>query len=137
MPPCRLQFYALALILFSANATIAQNPAVAPHEKTDSFATTEDGKKIRVQHREVAATNFQIAGVDLTKQEEVLDQAARTFGKVPTVVTGDASTYNDRACYRSSDLNDTIYLLFDRGEVSPSFAHTSDGKGLNPKQICR
>ena len=68
MHPCRLKLYALALILFSSNATIAQNPAVAPHEKTDSFATTESGKKIRIQEREIAGTNFQIAGVDLSKQ---------------------------------------------------------------------
>ena len=111
-------------------------PKVAPPNKSDSFETDQDGKKFRVQHREIDATNVRIAGVDLTKNEEVLDQAAKTLGKVPTVFTGDASTANERACYRSMGSNNVTYLRFDRGEVSPSFTLTSDRSDLNPKQVC-
>jgi len=112
------------------------NPAVAPPDKSDSFERNGNGEKFRVQHRELAGTNFRVAGVDLAANEEVLTQAARIFGKVPTVVTGDASTANERACYRSVEMNNAAYLLFDRGEVSPSFTLTSSGTVLNPKQVC-
>lgn len=110
---------------------------VPPPNKSDSFATDPDGKKVRVQHREIDGTNFRIVGVDLTGREEVLDQAARILGMVPTVGTGDASTANERACYRSIEASTVTYLLFDRGEFSPSFTLTSDGSGLDPRQVCR
>jgi len=99
------------------------NPAVAPPDKSDSFERNGNGEKFRVQHRELAGTNFRVAGVDLAANEEVLTQAARIFGKVPTVVTGDASTANERACYRSVEMNNAAYLLFESRRGQP-FVHS-------------
>lgn len=110
---------------------------VAPPSKSDTFSTAENGKKFRVQYREVAGTNFQIAGVDLIAKEEVLDQAARILGKVETVATGDASTFLERACYRSTQENDNTRLIFVRGEVSPYFVLSSESSAWQWRTSCK
>src|SRR5580704_4763388 len=73
-------------------------PKVAPPARSDTYAVTADGKKLRVQNREVARTNFRIAGVDLASREEVLLQASKLFGKSPSASSGDASTSNEQVC---------------------------------------
>jgi len=110
---------------------------VAPPSKSDTFAGDGHGKRFRVQHREIAGTNFQIAGVDLTAKEEVLDQAARILGKVETVATGDASEFLERACYRSTVGNDSTRLIFVRGEVSPYFVLSSESSAWTWKTPCK
>jgi hypothetical protein len=102
------------------------NSAVAPHRKSDTFAKTENGRRVRVQRGELAVGNFQITGVDLARdQENLLDQAARILGRVGTTMTGDASTAQETACYRSADRGDSTVLLFGKGEVDYSFKLTS------------
>jgi hypothetical protein len=110
---------------------------VAPQAKSDSFAIDDNGRKIRVQNREVAGANFKIVGVDLAARAEVLDQASRILGKVETVATGDASTALERACYRPKDENDNTRVIFERGEVSPSFVLTSEDGAWKWKTPCR
>jgi hypothetical protein len=112
-------------------------PQVAPPSKSDSFETDEHGRKFRVQHREVAGTNFQIAGVDLAAREEVLEQAARILGGVETVATGDAAAFLERACYRPTEENDNTHLIFIRGEVSPYFVLSSESSSWKWKTPCR
>jgi hypothetical protein len=114
-----------------------EKPQVAPPAKSDSYAKDENGRKFRVQHREVAGTNFQIAGVDLTANEEVLTQAARIFGKVETLATGDASTFMERACYRSANEKDGTRIIFERDEVSPSFVLSSEISSWKWKTPCK
>src|ERR1035437_3268285 len=100
---------ALFLCLFMATPIVQlygqDKPRVAPPSKSDSFATDERGKKFRVQHREVAGTNFQIAGVDLAFRGDFFQQIFRTMGKFKTVGSGDASTGLEEACYRSAEAN--------------------------------
>lgn len=112
-------------------------PQVAPPSKSDSYSIDEKGRKFRVQNREVARTNFQIAGVDLTAREEVLEQAARILGKVETVATGDAGDFLERACYQSKEINDNTHLIFMRGEVSPSFLLSSESSSWKWKTPCK
>lgn len=112
-------------------------PRVAPPAKSDSFESDEHGEKFRVQHHEVAGTNFQIAGVDLAAREEVLEQAARILGRVETVATGDASAFLERACYRSTAEDDSTHLIFVRGEVSPYFVLSSEGSSWQWKTPCK
>jgi hypothetical protein len=100
------------------------NSGVAPPRESDTFAETETGQKIRIQRGELPAGNFQIAGVDLARDEDVLHQAARILGRVGTTATGDASTFEETACYRSADRNDPTVLLFGKGEVDYSFRLT-------------
>lgn len=112
-------------------------PAVAPADESDSFATTESGKKTRIQHREIAESNFRIAGIDLAENEQAIDQAARILGKIATVATGDAADYDEEACYRSANANDSTYLLFGRGEVDTSFTLSSNSSVWKSRTACR
>jgi len=114
-----------------------QKPQIAPPSKSDSFGTDENGKKFRVQHREIAGTNFQVAGVDLAARAEVLEQAARTLGRVETKATGDAADFLEEACYRPMEENDRTRLIFQRGEVSPSFVLSSEPTGWKWKTPCK
>ncbi|SRR5712691_5952748 len=132
--------YAVFLSLFSLIPIVSidgqTQPKVAPPAKSDSYAVTVDGKKLRVQNREVAGTNFRISGVDLASDEEVLVQATKLFGKSPSVSSGDASTSQEVICYRSATENDTTYLIFGRGEVDSSFSLSSDGSVWKGNHIC-
>lgn len=111
-------------------------PEVAPPAKSDTYAIGDSGKKYRVQHREVAGTNFRISGVDLASDEEVLQQAAKLFGKTPTISSGDAATFNEAACYRSATKDDNTYLIFGRGEVDSSFILSSDSSVWKGNHTC-
>jgi hypothetical protein len=109
---------------------------VAPPAKSDTYAVTVDGKKLRVQHREIEAANFRISGVDLASKEEVLQQATRLFGKSTSVSSGDASTSYEEVCYQSATENDNTHLIFGRGEVDSSLILSSDSSVWKGNQIC-
>ena len=110
---------------------------VEPPAKSDTYEADESGKKYRTQHREVAGTNFRISGVDLANDEEVLLQAAKLFGKSPTVSSGDAATSKMEVCYRSAAENDNTYLIFGRGEVDSWFILSSDDSVWKGNHICK
>jgi len=76
-----------------------------------------DGRN--VQHREIADTNFQIAGVDL--HDITFAKVYWELGKTPSVQRGDASTWREQACYMSLSAEHPTYLIFERGEVNASF----------------
>lgn len=129
-----LCFFLLILVVSLHGQT---QPEVAPTAKSDTYAVTADGKKLRVQNREVAGTNFRISGVDLASDEGVLLQATKQFGKSPGVSSGDASTSNEEVCYRSATENDDTYLIFGRGEVDSSFILSSDSSGWKRNPLCK
>ncbi len=110
---------------------------VAPLAKSDTFGVDEEGGKHRIQHSDLAPTNFRISGVDLTKDEGVLAQAARVFGATSTVARGDASTGNGQACYRSATNKDNTYLIFGRGEVDSSFILSSNSSAWTATEACK
>lgn len=109
---------------------------VAPHKKSDTFAVDENNKKMRVQHGELVATNFQIAGVNLASQSNLLDIAARVLGKVSTSASGDAASYDEQACYRSTKANDATHLIFGKGEMDEYFILASSGSVKKVNAIC-
>jgi len=119
-------------LLLSAQIT----GAIAPPSKTDTFIKNEKGYKFRVQHGELPAGNFQIAGVDLTAFGEVLDQAEKVLGKTPIKATGDAADYLAEACYRPVDQNDTTLLIIQTGEVVPSYILAADHSAWKWKTPC-
>lgn len=131
---------ALLLIVLSAcspRGTCQNKLEVAPPQKSDTIAEDDAGRKFRVQHGELPAGNFQIAGVDLASEVEVLKQAARILGPAGTRATGDAADYDERACYRPVDKNDTTRLYFHRGEVSPWFVLSSTTPASERNDVCR
>jgi hypothetical protein len=99
--------------------------------------TNEYCKKFRAQNREVAGTNFQIAGVDLALKGDFFTYVLGTLGKVSTVWSGDAADSNHEACYRSAEENDSTHLIFSEGEVSRSFTLSSDGSVWKWKTSCK
>ncbi len=112
-------------------------PQVAPPAKSDSYATNEHGGKIRIQHREVAGANFQIAGVDLTARGDFFTRVFGVLGKVTTVWSGDGADSNHEACYRPVEENDRTHLIFGEGEVDESFTLSSDGSSWKWKTPCK
>jgi len=114
-----------------------QKPEIAPPSKSDSFATDEKGRKFRVQHGELAKENFQIAGVDLVREGEVIKQAARIIGPVQTRATGDASTGDERSCYKPVDKGDSTRLYFHEGEVDSWFVLSSEAPPAERADVCR
>jgi len=129
-------FTCLSLLILIASIHGQTQSEVAPPAKSDTSAVTADGKKLRVQNREVAGTNFRISGVDLASGEEVLLQATKLFGKSPSVSSGDASTSYRRVCYRSATENDNTYLTFGQGEVDSTFVLSSDSSVWKGNHIC-
>jgi hypothetical protein len=67
-PPAAL-FFLLSAVIPIARFYGQDKPVIAPPAKSDSYAEDEKGRKIRVQEREIAGTNFRIAGVDLMHRE--------------------------------------------------------------------
>jgi hypothetical protein len=130
-------FLCLFLLIPIASIHGQTQPEVAPPAKTDTYAVTVDGKKLRIQNREVAETNFRISGVDLASSEEVLLQATKLFGKSPSVSSGDASTSNTEVCYRSASENDNTHLIFGQGEVNSLFILSSDSSVWKGNDICK
>jgi hypothetical protein len=110
---------------------------VAPPAKSDSYAEDENGRKTRIQHREVPATNFQIAGVDLAFKGDFFPHTFRLLGRFTTVGSGDASTGLEEACYRSAEESDNTYLIFGEGEVDRSFTLSSDASAWKWKTPCK
>ncbi|HEX5432430.1 MAG TPA: hypothetical protein VFW83_10720, partial [Bryobacteraceae bacterium] len=68
--------------------------------------------------------------------QDVLDQAARVLGPVKTTATGDASTFQETACYRSAVSDDLTVILFGKGEVDYSFDLTSRDTVRKQAQHC-
>jgi hypothetical protein len=129
---------ALQLLLFSGTSVKGQeSAAIAPPSNTDTFAETDSGHRIRVQHGELAKGNFQIAGVDLAGDTEALDQAARSLGTTSIHRSGDASASLAEACYQADGKDDNTLLIMQRGEVSPSFVLTVDRSYWKWKTACR
>jgi len=114
-----------------------QQPGIAPPSKNDTYAEDEKGRKFRVQRGELPAANFQIAGVDLLKQEDVLTQAARIFGSMESAASGDAGDYDESACYRSGDETHVERLFFGKGEMDSYFTLVAGDGPLKHGQKCR
>lgn len=130
-------FCVLLLLVTGSVCANAQNPSgIAPQRKSDTFASSDSGWKVRVHKGELAKGNFQIAGVDLAREEDVLTQAAHALGKTPTVSSGDASTGDRRACYRSPVPSDRTRLFVGEGEVDFYFILAAGSEGWKPDQPC-
>src|SRR5579863_1727806 len=77
-------------------------PEVAPPSKSDSYAEDEKGRRFRVQQRDIAGTNFRIAGVDLAATGDFFTQVKGVLGKTGDEASGDAGDFNAEVCYQST-----------------------------------
>jgi hypothetical protein len=132
----KLAWLLMFLACFGWRAAGQENAGVAPPRKSDTFET-DDGRRVRIQHGELAKGNFQIAGVDLASEEDIFKQAARILGSVETRETGDASESDERACYRPIDKSDATRLYFHAGEVGVSFVLSSTTPASERDDVCR
>lgn len=128
---------ALALLFCGFQIAAQQAPAVAPPSKTNTYAEDEKGRKIRVQRGELPAGNFRVAGVDLTKQQDVLEQATRVLGRGVSAASGDAAGWDESVCYRAAESTDGTRLFFGKGEMNFYYTLASEAGPLKPHQSCR
>lgn len=139
MPINSVQFCVLCLCSWLLPAFVPQGQVqreLAPPAKSDTYSVADDGTKMRVQHREVASTNFRISGVDLTSENDVLSQAARIFGKSAIKSTGDAAYSDSRACYESANEGDNTHIIFGEGELDYYFVVSAGSSALRENQVC-
>lgn len=100
-------------------------PQIAPPSKSDSLDQDEIGNTVRVQHREIPATNFRIAGVDLAAPGDFLDQVMGVLGQTRDEGSDD-DDFRDEVCYRSAAPHDTTHLIFGQGDLEQFFKLSSD-----------
>ena len=92
-------------------------------------------EKLSPQREEIAASNFEIAGVTLD-YDQVLDKVPAKLGRTTFVSRGDASTGRSQLCYASSRGVDATYLIFERGEVNLSFYLFAGGHTWKGQRRC-
>ena len=109
---------------------------VAPAAKSDSFAQEETGESVRIQQREIPATNFRIAGIDLAATEDPFDQVTRVLGPTPDQASGD-DDFRDEVCYNSSAPHDTTHLIVGEGYVEFFFLLSADSSAWAWKVPCK
>lgn len=115
----------------------AQNAdGIAPPRKSDTFAITDSGRKVRFEAGELPPGTFEIAGIKLDGKMEVLEQARRLLGNTPSFGTGDASTGDIQICYRSASAGDNTHLFFGRGEVDIHFKLAAESDDWNTVVPC-
>jgi hypothetical protein len=124
-------------VVVAVPGALPEKLQVAPPRENDTFATGERGHEFRVQHGELATGHFQIAGVDLTFEEDVFKQAARVLGPVQIRSTGDAADADGRVCYRPTDKDDATRLYFHAGEVTEWFVLSSATPASERTDVCR
>lgn len=110
--------FALDSSSVDARPAEASIPSSGPHYGDNSDWWSQEHPvnldNIEPKEREVSGSNFQI--LDITLNEQMLDNATRRLGRVETVQRGDASTGRLQACCVSADPNDKIYLIFEQDE---------------------
>jgi hypothetical protein len=92
-------------------------------------------EKLSPQPEEIAASNFEIAGVTLDS-DQVLDRVPAKLGRTAFVSRGDASTARSQLCYASSQGSKATYLIFESGEVELSFYLFAGGRPWNGQKNC-
>jgi hypothetical protein len=136
------KFAATILLLFVASLFAGQvGSQQFPTNHTDDsdwWSLLRDDtplEKLSAQPKEIAASNFQIAGVTLD-YDQVLDKIPAKLGRTAFVSRGDASTGRSQLCYASSQSGDATYLIFERGEVELSFYLFAGGPPWSGQKRC-
>lgn len=88
---------------------------------------------IEFQKREPAETNFQLAGISLGEKWDFSDVRSK-LGAAVNVERGDAASYRDQICYRSSNSN--LHLIFELGEVDSVLYLFAGGPKWSGSEFC-
>lgn len=94
----------------------------------------EDEYSGKPQEREVPASNFKVAGIQLG--QEFFEQAIKSLGRTTIVVRGDAAGGREQACFVSGERNPKTHLIFEQGEVNYSFYLFAGGKTWTGEEHC-
>jgi hypothetical protein len=85
------------------------------------------------QHREPAASNFQILDVKL---EEEFTELAAKLGQATVVERGDGAAGRSQVCYGSADDSEGIHVIFEHGEINYSFYLFAGGAKWTGNELC-
>ncbi len=130
----------LLLVTVAISIALSANRAkAAPPQNTDSdwWSLTrrlDSNEGIKTQEREIAPSNFRIAGVDV--DDDFFRHAAETLGKASVISRGDAATFRAQACYVFEKGANRVYLIFEQGEVNNPFYLFSDGPPWEGSEEC-
>jgi hypothetical protein len=92
------------------------------------------GPQIKPNDRPLDERSFQILGVSLSEKQ--FEQAEAKLGKAAEIGRGDAATGRHQVCYKSAQGLDTIYLIFEFGEVEETFYLFVGGPTWNGSDLC-
>jgi hypothetical protein len=133
---------AVCIALICAAPTLSQQkPRFVTHDNSDWFSigpeTTDidlSAPRTHTQHRELAASNLEIASVEVGLDE--IARAASKFGRTTVVGRGDAAYSRNQACYVSNDSH--AYLIFEEdGEGFGGASYLfSRGRKWNGSEFC-
>jgi hypothetical protein len=88
---------------------------------------------VRPQHREPAASNFQILGAELGEE---VTKITSQLGPATVVERGDGAAGRSQVCYESADGLGNVHLIFERGEVNNSFYLFTGGDKWKGIELC-
>jgi O-acetyl-ADP-ribose deacetylase (regulator of RNase III) len=103
-------------------------------DNSDWWSGGDYEENIATQKRELPATAFQIASVQLG--ERMFRNAATILGKAVILERGDASTGRSQACYVSEGAGPKMYLIFEEGELDFTFYLFTGGPAWEGKEYC-
>ncbi len=89
---------------------------------------------VKVQSTQMAAGNFQIAGISLAREQ--FDQIESKLGRAQIVDRGDASSGRHQICYVSDENAGKVYLIFEAGEETLTFYLFRGGSDWNGIGYC-
>jgi hypothetical protein len=134
----RNRIAALSCLLVSVSAVsfaIQGSSMVQLDDNSDWWSITKSNDQQadldKFQSREIADTNFNILGVDITKG--ALSQADTQLGDASIVSRSNASAGRGQKCYVSKD---KVFLIFEEGEVNSVFYLFSDFTPWNGVKLC-
>ena len=128
---------ACVLMLFLLSETSFPAQSIRLEDNSDWWSKTNPKfpyVDIKLQDKDIATGNFQIAGFDLKTVE--FDQVAAKFGKAKIVERGDASIGRSQACYTSEDSSPSVHLIFEFAEDESIFYLFSRGPDWNGSRLC-
>lgn len=89
---------------------------------------------LRLQRREPAETNFQIAGLELGTPHQDFPEIRSKFGEGTEVERGDGASSRKQTCYTSR--SGSVHLIFEFGEVNSVLYLFEDGPQWNGSELC-
>ena len=104
------------------------------YTRQEELPQREPQPAIHAQNREVAESNFQIAGITLDTSRHDFSEIRSKFGEVTEVQRGDAASGRNQICYASPTRS--VHLIFEFGEINSVLYLFENGKNWNGSELC-